>query len=171
MHTTSVCHQNAQVLRAGMSTSMSEEHFSNPQSFEPERWLRNHPGYSSSIWKFSSTLAWVLISVWITFNYSSAWVWILITGTTQRIHLQTYHLVTGPGWLSQRVLHVETRILKVYTVRTDCTVTGKLSKQQYKMYIQGLRGTEVCKVGTLPYDSQGGWGLPRAIVLDGILWK
>ena len=107
-------HQNVQVLRAGMSTSMSEEHFSNPQSFEPERWLRHHPRY----WQLG------LSSHFITLDFSSTPVWILITGTTQRIHLRTYHLVTGPGWLSHTCQNKDQ--------------TGKFSKQQYKNVHPGL---------------------------------
>jgi len=40
--------KGTKVLRAGISTSMSEEQFSNPKSFEPERWLRNHPRHNSA---------------------------------------------------------------------------------------------------------------------------
>ena len=64
------------------------------------------------------------------------------------------------------VIHVGTRILKVYTVRTGNCQNGNI-----KMYIQGLRRPEVCKVGTLPYGNKGGWGPSQSNLLHGILWK
>ena len=36
------------VVRAGMITSVSSEHFTDPESFVPERWLRADPKYNTA---------------------------------------------------------------------------------------------------------------------------